>query len=518
VVVVEDITAGPVVPVVDEVPLTMTTAPADVPAARRNRKLSTPGSHTGFKGAILFSGYVQSTHQGIVERINMAAPLNTPALVWAGETDVIISPELSREASSKFATDKVRFVVSSTGGHAVPTGGDGTFDQIVSYVRETVAGDDAALVGPADDLPLVENSIEFSDATIELSDERKDEFEKTEKTYEDRQFVGAVGYETAARHTDENGQTYYYSNREDETADRRTYYPEDDSDNGDTYYAGGETYEYGEDHDEEELYYTSTGSARFVHVCGRGEDNEDCNARCDCLGGRFHVAQPMAAVMAVLSLLTVAIAIAVSCCVGRYMQGARQMQKEHEEELQKYRDGGNNGNATGATRRRYDDTVNVLNVDPTPAPRINRSGGRRNVVAPRSPSPSPAPNHHVNTNSGVYVVDGTPAAQAEQEKMQALAAAYNHAYAMQLQQQERERDAMTRRQAQQAGQGQPGAAYTQQNVNGVTVNGMFVPHSQAQAEYPQNAYPTAQPTVVTMGEPVQGHGSTYPTSQPQQYH
>jgi hypothetical protein len=293
----------------------------------------------------------------------------------------------------------------------------------------------------------------------------------------DNQWTYAGEKSYSARHRDESGNAYYYSSHEDETADRRTYL---------THEEDAEWDEWENEEKEDELYYTSTGSARFVHVCGRGESNEECNSRCDCLGGRFHVAQPTAAMMAVVSLITVMIAITVACFTGRYLLGARQMQLEHAEEVKKMNRG-----------RRYDDTVNVLNTD-APAPmsqNVNRSG-RRNQVAPRSASPSPAP-------PAAYVVDGTVSAEAEQQKMAAYAAAYNHVYAMQMQQQ---RDAMARRQAAQA---ESNTNYGQGQGQTQVLHGQFVPHSQAQAEYPQSQM---NGTYVVTGEPVIGGQA------PQQYH
>jgi hypothetical protein len=182
--------------------------------------------------------------------------------------------------------------------------------------------------------------------------------------------------------------------------------------------------------------------------------------------------------------------MAVSCCVGRYALGARQMQLEHYEEVKK------NGNGEGA-RRRYDDTVNVLNTDAAPLP-TNRNNGndlrnsrnRRNQVAPRSASPSPAPpmSRGVSPSpaAAAFVVEGTPAAQQEQQKMQAFAAAYNHAFNMQMQQQQRDRDAQLN-----------AARVSSHDQREQVLYGQFVPQSQATAEYPQTqpVY-NAQPTYV----------------------
>ena len=56
----------------------------------------------GFQAALIFAGYLQATHRGIMNRIDEAAPLSTPSRHWMGERDSIISNTMSREVMSKY--------------------------------------------------------------------------------------------------------------------------------------------------------------------------------------------------------------------------------------------------------------------------------------------------------------------------------------------------------------------------------------------------------------------------------
>ena len=52
---------------------------------------------TDFRKAALLSGYLPSTHQGVLKRIQAAAPFSLPALVYLGKEDDIIPYPMTRE-------------------------------------------------------------------------------------------------------------------------------------------------------------------------------------------------------------------------------------------------------------------------------------------------------------------------------------------------------------------------------------------------------------------------------------
>ena len=87
----------------------------------------------------MFCGYLTTTHQGLLARVNGAAPFGgIPALVWMGGNDRIITNGMSREQAAAFASPTV--VTSQYAGHVVPGTSDATFDQVQAFFAEQATG------------------------------------------------------------------------------------------------------------------------------------------------------------------------------------------------------------------------------------------------------------------------------------------------------------------------------------------------------------------------------------------
>ena len=81
--------------------------------------LSTVAEGT-FEVALLFCGYLPTTHTGLMGRIDDAAPFGgMAALVWMSEYDWIISNDMTHAQAERFSSPTV--LTSSSGYHAVPT-------------------------------------------------------------------------------------------------------------------------------------------------------------------------------------------------------------------------------------------------------------------------------------------------------------------------------------------------------------------------------------------------------------
>eukprot|EP00854_Cymbomonas_tetramitiformis_P003117 gene3117-3952_t len=92
-----------------------------------------------FKAALVFCGYVPSTHEGIVDRIDSNAPLGvSTSLVFMGEQDYIISNDMTREAATKFESPTI--VSSAATGHHLPYSSDPTFSDVIAFMNAIPAG------------------------------------------------------------------------------------------------------------------------------------------------------------------------------------------------------------------------------------------------------------------------------------------------------------------------------------------------------------------------------------------
>lgn len=86
-----------------------------------------------FQMAILFCGYLTTTHEGVLANVRAASPFgNIPALVWMGAEDSIISNPMTAEQATVFTSPTV--VTSPAAGHHVPESCDSTFGQVIAFV------------------------------------------------------------------------------------------------------------------------------------------------------------------------------------------------------------------------------------------------------------------------------------------------------------------------------------------------------------------------------------------------
>ena len=88
-----------------------------------------------FRFVALFCGYEPTNHLGLMESVDaQGAPYGwTPALIFMGEGDTIITNEMSRAAAANFNYPTV--VVSEIAGHHLPIPSDETYSTVVSFLR-----------------------------------------------------------------------------------------------------------------------------------------------------------------------------------------------------------------------------------------------------------------------------------------------------------------------------------------------------------------------------------------------
>lgn len=83
-----------------------------------------------FQIAVMFGGYLPTTHQGLISRIKTKSPFkNITALVWMGGQDWIANKNLA----SPFIKPTV--LRSSKAGHAIPLSSDPTFTRVVQKMK-----------------------------------------------------------------------------------------------------------------------------------------------------------------------------------------------------------------------------------------------------------------------------------------------------------------------------------------------------------------------------------------------
>ena len=85
-----------------------------------------------FEFAIMFCGYLPTTHEGIIDRINSRTPLTIPALVFSGAQDYVITNSLTAAQAAAFSSPTV--VTSADAGHHPPYASDSAFQQVVDFL------------------------------------------------------------------------------------------------------------------------------------------------------------------------------------------------------------------------------------------------------------------------------------------------------------------------------------------------------------------------------------------------
>ena len=89
-----------------------------------------------FDFAAMFCGYLETLHEGVMGRINAAAPFPTRALVFIGDNDVDFAP-LAPALAAVFADPVV--VRSSVAGHELPTASDPAFGEVLAFFEAQLA-------------------------------------------------------------------------------------------------------------------------------------------------------------------------------------------------------------------------------------------------------------------------------------------------------------------------------------------------------------------------------------------
>lgn len=98
-------------------------------------------SSATFEVALIFCGYLPTTHLGLVSRIDAAAPFeNIRALVFMGTNDNIIPNDLSRDAAAKYSSATL---VYDAVGHEVPWEATTSFQTVTAFITSPGQSDAA---------------------------------------------------------------------------------------------------------------------------------------------------------------------------------------------------------------------------------------------------------------------------------------------------------------------------------------------------------------------------------------
>jgi len=86
-----------------------------------------------FQVAMLFCGFLPTTHQGLLARIDAETPWNDiPAMVFMGVQDAVITNAQTEEQAGKFTSPVI--IRDSSAGHTLPASSDSTFQQVVDFL------------------------------------------------------------------------------------------------------------------------------------------------------------------------------------------------------------------------------------------------------------------------------------------------------------------------------------------------------------------------------------------------
>ena len=98
-----------------------------------------------FQIAMLFCGYLPTTHLGLLDSIEARSPFsNISVLVSMGADDFIITNEMTQAQAAKFTSPVV--LTSATLGHELPTALDSTYSDVLSFVSTHHPGGNLTLV------------------------------------------------------------------------------------------------------------------------------------------------------------------------------------------------------------------------------------------------------------------------------------------------------------------------------------------------------------------------------------
>tara|TARA_B100001093_G_scaffold2499_4_gene2512 strand:+ start:5442 stop:8339 length:2898 start_codon:yes stop_codon:yes gene_type:complete len=85
-----------------------------------------------FNRVMLYNGYLPTTHHGLMDSIDDAAPFSTPAMIFSGENDGAFK-DLAPALAQKFTGSLD--LHSQTAGHHLPYENDEHFDQILTFIQ-----------------------------------------------------------------------------------------------------------------------------------------------------------------------------------------------------------------------------------------------------------------------------------------------------------------------------------------------------------------------------------------------
>lgn len=85
-----------------------------------------------FDIALMYNGYLPSTHQGLMSSVNASAPFDIPAVVFSGEYDYYFK-DMAPELYDKFSN--AIYVRSSSAGHHLPYASDSKYQEILNYIN-----------------------------------------------------------------------------------------------------------------------------------------------------------------------------------------------------------------------------------------------------------------------------------------------------------------------------------------------------------------------------------------------
>ncbi len=97
-----------------------------------------------FDIALMYNGYLPFTHQGLMKKINSAAPFEIPALIFSGEYDYGFNA-MARDLANMFTSPL--YIKSLVAGHHLPLEGDPVFSQILNFIMTNTYSSASAFSG-----------------------------------------------------------------------------------------------------------------------------------------------------------------------------------------------------------------------------------------------------------------------------------------------------------------------------------------------------------------------------------
>ena len=124
-------------------------------------------AHTSFnfEMAIMFNGYMPTTHHGLIEIIEQNAPFETDSLIFEGEQDPFAYG--SDELAGNFSTPK--HVISSDADHHLPFSNDDAFGEVVDFFAHRASTNELETIDVGFSL-IIDGQMHASDSTISGAD------------------------------------------------------------------------------------------------------------------------------------------------------------------------------------------------------------------------------------------------------------------------------------------------------------------------------------------------------------